>query len=115
MDDAAEIDPSDDRLVGSGNDGGIRPIKVEAREGFKIWIEYADGASGVLDFSHLADKPAFTGWGERRYFESVHIDDYGAVEWGDDLQMCPDSVYMQLTGAPLERVWPNHRPATTRV
>ena len=39
----------------------VQPIKVEAREGYRVWLEYAAGAAG-------------------------------------DLDLCPDALYMELTG-----------------
>ena len=27
----------------------VQPIKVEAREGYRIWFEYADGVAGELN------------------------------------------------------------------
>lgn len=32
----------------------IRPVEVEPREGWRIWLRYTDGASGEVDLSHLA-------------------------------------------------------------
>ena len=29
----------------------------------------------------------------------------GAVTWGDDLDMCSDALYMELTGKTVEEVW----------
>ncbi len=81
------------------------PVKVEAREGFSIWIEFADGQSGVVDLSFLADGPAFAGWKDRGYFESVHINKARDVEWGDDLQRCGYALYIDLTGLPGDEVW----------
>ena len=82
------------------------PIRVEPRDGLSIWIEFYDGSSGRLDLSHMADGTAFVGWRDRPYFESVHINEYGEVEWGDDLQLCSDALYIDLTGRTWEDIWP---------
>lgn len=81
-------------------------LRVEPREGLAIWLEYRDGSSGVVDLSHLAGGPAFVGWKDRAYFESVHISDYGTVQWGDDLDLCEDALYLDLTGKTAEEVFP---------
>ena len=47
----------------------IRPVKVEPREGFRIWIRYADGASGVVDLSPLAGRGVFAAWNDQRFFQ----------------------------------------------
>ena len=80
----------------------IRPVAVEPREGFRIWIRYDDGASGVLDLSHLAGRGVFAAWNDRRCFEDVHIAPAGGIAWGSDLELCPDALYLQLTGTSVE-------------
>ena len=79
-------------------------VKVEPREGFTLWLEFADGTSGIADLAFLADSPAFADWQDRAYFESVHIAG-GDVRWGDDLMRCGYSLYIDLTGLPWEKVW----------
>ena len=78
---------------------------VEPRDGFTLWLEFADGTSGIADLSFLADSPAFTGWQDRSYFESVRVVPGGDVQWGDDLRRCGYSLYIDLTGLPWEEVW----------
>lgn len=39
-------------------------------------------------------------------FESVKITVSGALEWLGDLDLCPDSIYMRLTGKTPEEVFP---------
>ncbi len=76
----------------------IRPIEVEARDGFRIWLRYSDGASGEVDLSHLAGRGVFAAWNEPGYFDKVHIARHRAITWGDELELCPDAMYMRLTG-----------------
>ena len=80
------------------------PINVEPRDGFSIWIEFADGTNGVVDLSFLASSPAFAGWKDRAYFESVRINEYHDVQWGDDLGRCGYALYIDLTGLPWQEV-----------
>ena len=77
----------------------IRPVLVEPRDGFRIRIRYDDGASGVVDPSSLAGRGVFAAWNDRRCFEDVHIAPAGGIAWGADLELCPDALYLQLTGA----------------
>lgn len=76
----------------------IRPVGVEPRERYRIWIRYADGEAGEIDLSHLAGRGVFKAWLERSNFELVHITPYGGVAWGEEIEICPDALYMQLTG-----------------
>lgn len=37
----------------------VQPAKVEARAGYRIWLEYAAGAVGELDLSRLVGSGVF--------------------------------------------------------
>ena len=86
------------------------PIAVEPRDGFRIWVRYEDGVEGELDMSHLARMPIFEGWQDREFFESVHINEFGAVSWGcpegDDMELdiAPETGYAQLLGITKEHI-----------
>ena len=56
-----------------------KPTHVEARTGYRIYLEYDDGVSGEIDLSHWADKPIFKPWRDRASFESVTIASYRAI------------------------------------
>ena len=83
-----------------------RPIEVESRQGFRIWIRYSDGAEGEVDLSHLAGRGVFEAWNDRSCFEAVRVTEYDAVAWGEEIELCPDALYMRLTGKPLAEVMP---------
>ena len=80
------------------------PTAVEVREGYRLWLRYSDGASGEVDLSHLAGKGVFAAWNDRAFFESVHLTDYRAIAWGDEIDICADALYMELTGKTLEEL-----------
>ena len=84
----------------------VQPTHVEARDNYRIWVEYADGVSGEIDLSDLAVEPMFSAWQDSTFWRSVHITDYRAIAWNDDLELCPDSIYMDLTGRTLREIYP---------
>ncbi|MYB75561.1 MAG: DUF2442 domain-containing protein [Chloroflexi bacterium] len=84
----------------------IRPTDLEAREEYRIWIRYSDGVAGEIDLSHLAGRGVFAVWLERSYFENVRITPDGAVAWGEDIELCPDALYLQLTGKSVREYMP---------
>ena len=83
-----------------------QPVAVEAREGLRIWIRFQDGEEGEIDLSHLAGMGVFKAWQDRTFFESVRINSYDEVAWGDEIDLCPDALYMQLTGKSPDEVLP---------
>ena len=95
-----------DELVGTGG-ALVRPVAVEARGKYRIWLKYADGAEGEVDLSDCAGKGVFKIWDEPGVFESVHLDEYHAVQWTDEVDLCPVALYMEVTGKTWEEVFPN--------
>ena len=85
------------------------PINVEPREGFRIYVEYDDGARGEVDLSHNVGRGVFKAWDDRAFFERVRITEDGAIGWGDEIEICPDSVYFRLTGKKPEEMMPGLR------
>ena len=84
-----------------------KPIEVKALPRFRIWIRYDDGTKGEVDLSDLAGKGVFKAWDDPACFKGVRIGSHGAVEWCDDIDLCPDSVYLRLTGKAPEDIFPS--------
>ena len=84
-----------------------RPIAVEPREGFRVWVKFDDGEEGEVDYSDIPRDGVFEVWNDREFFERVHIDRYGAVAWPGELDLCPDAAYMRLTGKTVEEHMPS--------
>ncbi len=79
----------------------IEPTRVEARDGYCIYIEFDDGEAGEVDLSHLAGRGVFAAWEDRTFFENVYIVPPRTIAWGNGLDLCPDALYMRLTGKSL--------------
>ena len=78
-------------------------------EGYRIWLRYSDGAAGEIDLSPLAGQGVFAAWQDRACFAAVRLAEHGAIVWGDDLELCPDALYLQLTGKALSEIMPDAR------
>lgn len=76
----------------------IRVTEIEVRDGYRIWLSYSDGTAGEINLSHLVGHGVFKAWNDRKCFEMVRITSHGAIAWGDDIELCPDALYMRLTG-----------------
>ena len=84
----------------------IRPLEVKARQDYKIWLRYEDGSAGEVDLSHHVGRGVFKAWDNPGFFENVRVTDYGSVAWGDsdDPELCPNDLYMRLTGKTLDDI-----------
>ena len=87
----------------------IHPIRVELRGKYRIWLQFSDGASGEIDLSDVAGRGVFKAWDEPGYFGQVYIAPHRAIAWSADIDLCPDALYMELTGKSVEEVMPGAR------
>jgi len=83
-----------------------RPGEVKPLENFRIWLRYDDGTEGDVDLSDVAGRGVFEPWNDRTFFEAVRLGSHGAIEWGTDIDICPDAMYLRLTGKSPEEVFP---------
>lgn len=87
------------------------PVEVKALANYRLWLRYDDGAEGDIDLSDLAGRGVFSAWNDATFYESVRVGSHGAIEWGSNIDLCPDAMYMRLTGKSPEEVFPALRPA----
>ena len=80
-----------------------KPVSVKALDNYSIFVRFADGIQGTVSLEHLAHKGVFRAWDKNNLFPLVHIDGYGAIAWNEDIDICPDNVYLQLRGITFEQ------------
>ena len=102
----------DDESVGCG-EPLPNPVEVEPRDGFRIWVKFDDGVSGEIDLSHLAGKGVFKAWDDPEFFKGVYVSPYRAIAWSEELDICPDTAYMEVTGLTAEEMFPEFFKAPT--
>jgi hypothetical protein len=76
----------------------IRPVKATALPDYKIRVDYADGVSGVLDLSDSVGRGVFAPLKDEMFFKKVHIGNHGQIAWLDEIEICPDAAYLEITG-----------------
>jgi hypothetical protein len=87
----------------------FRPVNVRALPGYKLWIKYSNGVEGEADLSHLAGKGVFALWNDYAAFQQVYIGAHGEIAWSEEIDLCPDSIYMKITGRTPEELFPSLR------
>ncbi|MBM3269424.1 MAG: DUF2442 domain-containing protein [Candidatus Sericytochromatia bacterium] len=79
-----------------------RIVAAKSAGEFKLHLRFDNGVEGTVDLSRLVGRGVFAAWSQPGVFESVAIDqDFGTVEWPGGIDLCPDSLYAQLTGVPI--------------
>lgn len=89
-----------------------KPVDVKALPRYRIWLRYDDGAQGEIDLSDMAGRGVFQAWTDPAVFNAVKLGSHGAIEWSPDLDLCPDAMYLRLTGKTVEAVFPGFASAS---
>ncbi len=84
-----------------------KPIELKVLSKYKLWLRYDDGVQGEVDLSNLLDKGVFGRWRDSKFFELAHIADHGGIEWDRDIDLCPDALYLKITGKTPPEIFPN--------
>ena len=86
-----------------------RVIEVKPLENYRIWVKYSDGVEGVVDLSELVGKGVFAVWKDYREFQKAHIGPGGEIAWSEEIDLCPDAIYLKVTGKKPEDLFPKLR------
>ncbi len=84
----------------------MKIIRVKPLPGYRLEIEFAGGESGTVDLSELVGQGVFAAWEQPGVFDEVTVSGEGAVAWPGDLDMCPDALYLRMTGKRPEDIFP---------
>ncbi|MEX0613325.1 MAG: DUF2442 domain-containing protein [Pirellulales bacterium] len=84
----------------------MKIVTAKALPGFRLEVQFDNGESGLVDLSSFVGRGVFAVWDEPGEFERVSVTPQGAVEWPGEIDLCPDSLYLRMTGKRPEEVFP---------
>jgi hypothetical protein len=70
--------------------------RVKALGGYRIYVEFEDGAAGEIDLSGRLFGPVFEPLRNESEFRKVAVDEFGAIAWPCGADLAPDAIYQQL-------------------
>jgi hypothetical protein len=74
-------------------------IEVKALGPYKLHLQYSNGDQGEVDLSDMSGKGVFKKWETAGYFQKVFIPkDHLAVAWDEELELCPNALYLEMVG-----------------
>jgi hypothetical protein len=88
--------------------------RVEVLQGYRLALTFDDGTVGTVDLSGLTGKGVFASWNDPVVFGQVRIGSSGELLWGDCVDLCPDALYLKVTGKRPEEVFPALRQEPAR-
>ena len=87
------------------------PDVISARyiDNYKIEVVFDDGKKGIVDFSrYLKMGGIFERFKNIEFFKNFTInEELGIITWQDELDVSPETLYSEATGAPLPS-WVEH-------
>ena len=86
--------------------------KVKTLPGYRLDLEFDDGVRGIVDVSENVGKGVFALWCDPTIFEQVSIGSSGELIWADQIDLCPDALYLKVTGKNPEDLFPALRDPT---
>jgi len=85
----------------------MRRVKeVMALGQYRLQLTFDDGVRGVVDLSALVGKGVFSLWRDAAAFQRVRIGTSGELVWDDEVDLCPDALYLKATERKPEDVFP---------
>ena len=85
-------------------------VSIEPLPEYRLRLRYSDGVEGEVDMSANVGKGVFKAWEDKGVFKQVRIGDFGQVEWPNEIDLCPDALYLEITGKKVEDLFPNWKP-----
>ncbi|CAG1014017.1 hypothetical protein ANAEL_04865 [Anaerolineales bacterium] len=72
----------------------IQVMRAEYRGGYRIWVEFTDGASGVADLEDFLWGPAFGPLRDIEEFKRFKITEaYRTIAWENGADISPEALY----------------------
>jgi hypothetical protein len=85
----------------------MKIVKAKMIGKFNMELVFDDGTIGKHDFSGLVGHGVFTLWNDPSKFADFSIGSCGELKWGDEVDICPDSLYLDITGKKPGDIFPS--------
>ena len=86
---------------------------VDVLDHYQLRLTFADGTCGTVDLHDLVGSGVFALWSNYEAFRNVKIGEAGELAWSDQVDLCPDSLYLRVTGKRPDEVFPGLKQELT--
>jgi hypothetical protein len=91
----------------------VKILSAKPLPDFRVELSFDNGETGVVDLSSFAGRGVFAAWDEPDVFQRVAVTAEGALEWPGEIDLCPDSLYLRMTGREPGELFPRLRERVT--
>ncbi len=88
----------------------MRIVAAKPLADFRVHLRFDNGRDGVVDLSDFAGRGVFAAWNEPGAFEQLAVTAEGALQWPGEIDLCPDALYLKMSGERPEELFPNLQP-----
>ena len=81
-------------------------VEVTVLQDYRLRLKFSDGNQGIVDLSYLVGKGVFLSWNDYEAFKKVTIGSSGELQWGEEVDLCPDALYLKITNRQPEDIFP---------
>ena len=72
--------------------------RLKALPRYRLQLEFADGVAGLVNLSAKVGTGVFAAWQDQEIFAQARVGENGQVEWPGDIDLCADTLYLEVTG-----------------
>lgn len=83
-----------------------RIVDITVLPGYRLRLTFEDGTKGVVDLSNRVGKGVFGPLKDESVFGDVRIGPSGGLSWGESVDLCPDALFLEVTGTAPDEVFP---------
>ena len=81
-------------------------IGLTVLESYRIQLQFDDGVEGIVDFSAKPRAGVYARWQDYEFFRRARIGAFGELVWDEQIDFCPDALWLQVTGKGPEALEP---------
>lgn len=81
-------------------------VSIHPLPDYHLKLCFDDGVAGTVNLSRLVGKGVFVAWNDPKQFARVRLGDFGEPVWDGDIDLCPDALYLEVTGQTVEELFP---------
>ena len=96
-----------DGANGEDQNPPMKVVQAKPLSDYRLHLRFENGREGDVDLSSWVGQGVFSAWQKPGVFAQVKITPEGAVAWPGGVDVCPDSLYLKMTGQSAETLFPS--------